>query len=60
MRNKEKRLRTRDIMEREETRSMKMRDRESERKGEKRENHEGLFLVGLQEPASVWLELRKV
>lgn len=27
---------------------------------EKREKHEGLFLVGLQEPASVWLGLRKV
>lgn len=25
-----------------------------------KEKHEGLFLVGLQEPASVWLGLRKV
>ena len=38
----------------------KERERERERKGEKREKHEGLFLVGLQEPASVWLGLRKV
>lgn len=34
--------------------------REKEAELKKREKHEGLFLVGLQEPASVWLGLRKV
>lgn len=29
-------------------------------KKREKEKHEGLFLVGLQEPASVWLGLRKV
>lgn len=38
---------------------MKVRER-MRHSGKKREKHEGLFLVGLQEPASVWLGLRKV
>lgn len=53
MRDQEERWGTRD-------RKRKDKKHESEREGEKREKHEGLFLVGLQEPASVWLGLRKV
>lgn len=69
MRDKEERLGTRDRKGREEKKKHESerqkqdreeRQREEGRKKEKREKHEGLFLVGLQEPASVWLGLRKV
>lgn len=47
------------VGEREKQDRERVEERERE-KGRKREKHEGLFLVGLQEPASVWLGLRKV